>query len=415
MKFLSARARASITIALVISIGPLAEVTLRLVPPGYDTGHARAQIERLLMRVEGIVDEPSHDPGTRTSPEQRALNPYYGFDQPGGFDLLEDYVAMDRRPDREKLFIILVCGGSIPEIFTAGPLSGSGRLEELLRDGDLVDGRNIKICRLARAGYKQPQQLQKLTYFLARGCRPDLVINIDGLNEVRAGPRNLLFGMHPTWPSSGHWLHLTSGPASSPRTLEAYYAAQRAQEALVRKARAVLDGVALRSAILGHWKQRQLDRLTREWFQLHDRYLTLLGEQREVAHPGDRQREAALDESVDVWSESSRLMHALCRDRGILYLHLLQPTLHDEGSKIISEQERATGLGGSEFDPQIKASYDLLRAAGARLVADGVPFVDTSMMFADVSEPLYYDRAHLGKEGNRLLAERIATELHDRY
>ncbi len=40
------------------------------------------------------------------------------------------------------------------------------------------------VVNLGVAGYKQPQQLLALTYFLSLGAEYDLIINLDGYNEI---------------------------------------------------------------------------------------------------------------------------------------------------------------------------------------------------------------------------------------
>ena len=50
----------------------------------------------------------------------------------------------------------------------------------------------------------------------------------------------------------------------------------------------------------------------------------------------------------------------------------------------------------------------MLRKAGAGLRQRGVPFVDCSMVFENVTRPLYYDACHFTRGGNVRLAEAIA-------
>lgn len=45
-------------------------------------------------------------------------------------------------------------------------------------------GKNFIVINFATDGYKQPQQLMILNYLLALGAEFDVVINLDGFNEV---------------------------------------------------------------------------------------------------------------------------------------------------------------------------------------------------------------------------------------
>ena len=55
-------------------------------------------------------------------------------------------------------------------------------------------------------GYKQPQQLLTLAYYISLGAEFDTVINIDGFNEVALPPiHNIPKNIYPFYPV-GHYL-----------------------------------------------------------------------------------------------------------------------------------------------------------------------------------------------------------------
>ena len=56
----------------------------------------------------------------------------------------------------------------------------------------------------------------------------------------------------------------------------------------------------------------------------------------------------------------------------------------------------------------------MLRAAGAVLAADGVDFVDLTQLFATSSQTLYYDRCHVNRAGNRILARELTRLIAER-
>jgi hypothetical protein len=112
---------------------------------------------------------------------------------------------------------------------------------------------------------------------------------------------------------------------------------------------------------------------------------------------------------------ASEAMHAMCAARGIHYLHVLQPTLHDEGSKVPTEKELAVGLIDPHWKAGVVDGYPLLRKAAGRLQAQGIAFLDASRLFVDVKKTLYFDACHFGQEGNDLLADAIATMLLRTY
>jgi hypothetical protein len=121
--------------------------------------------------------------------------------------------------------------------------------------------------------------------------------------------------------------------------------------------------------------------------------------------------QAVAETSVKCWEECSRTLRALCEARGILYVHVLQPTLHDVGSKVPTPKELSEGQGPDSWIDGVHAGYPLLRAAGERLRAGGEHFVDATQIFAKVEKRIYFDVCHFGEAGNVMLGDRIADEL----
>jgi lysophospholipase L1-like esterase len=117
------------------------------------------------------------------------------------------------------------------------------------------------------------------------------------------------------------------------------------------------------------------------------------------------------DGIVTNWAQSSLSIDAMCRARGIAYLHVLQPNLHDEGSKPLTAEERRTGTAWPAWIEGAREGYPRLRAQGAALREKGIHFVDGSMIFRDVTETLYYDAGHFNEAGNVILARAIAAAL----
>jgi len=406
----------------------LAELVLRWVGDGYDPHEAARETRRMIQAALGVEDvrledgdvpggDVVHASGGRVQATRGevlgrkaggVLHPYFGFDNKAGVDLFDRYI--EQHLEDPECITILVCGGSVAEQFVNYQSGGGDTLLELMRADPRFAGKKIKTCRLARAGFKQPQHLHALTYFLSCGAVPDYVINIDGLNSIKFGPRNLLYGVPALWPEANHWLHHTRRTELTSEQLERLVETRVRQERLVEGCEQALASGRLRFALFGTSKMKELYRLRDEWARAHETYNAALLS--DGIHPTKRDAwSEAQVESADCWYESSRLMHAMCEARGVRYLHFLQPTLYDEGSKPISDQEQAKCVGEKGIDERIKVGYDLLRERGPRLADEGIEFVDTSYLFEDVEETLYFDRAHFVAAGHELLAEEIARTL----
>ena len=104
-------------------------------------------------------------------------------------------------------------------------------------------------------------------------------------------------------------------------------------------------------------------------------------------------------------------MQALCSGLGMTYVHVLQPTLHDEGSKPLTAQELATGTDEEGLSRRVTEGYDLLRERGRELAEQGIAFLDLSMIFEGVEETLYFDRCHFEKPGSVMMAREVGRHV----
>jgi hypothetical protein len=119
------------------------------------------------------------------------------------------------------------------------------------------------------------------------------------------------------------------------------------------------------------------------------------------------------DLCVGAWVECSVSMAALCRARGIAYVHVLQPTLWDQGSKPLAPAEVQLDAPFHVWKQATRLGYPQLRARADELARRGVELVDASRAVADVREPLYFDHGHVVKRGTEILWERIAPAVLD--
>ncbi|NEQ41565.1 MAG: hypothetical protein F6K40_37385, partial [Okeania sp. SIO3I5] len=91
-------------------------------------------------------------------------------------------------------FIIGVFGGSVANDIVVNSdvnqARGNQGFIEYLKQIPQLKDKEIIILSFASGGYKQPQQLLMLNYFLSIGQEFDLVINIDGFNEVALSYQN---------------------------------------------------------------------------------------------------------------------------------------------------------------------------------------------------------------------------------
>ena len=83
---------------------------------------------------------------------------------------------------------------------------GISSLIDHLHKSQYFKDKKISVVRVALGGYKQPQQLIALNYLLTLGAHFDIVVNIDGFNDIVIPvTSNLSKGVFPFFPS--HWYH----------------------------------------------------------------------------------------------------------------------------------------------------------------------------------------------------------------
>ena len=342
------------------------------------------------------------------------LHPYAGYVTTVGYVLIDRTVEAFTSGKYADTCTVMIMGGSVAANFAGLERGANEVVEEGLRALPAFHDRPVKILRFAVAGYRQPQQLELLAYLLSRGCRPTIVVNLDGLNEVRIGENNATHGIPPTWPSVGHWANLAAPSIDQARVnslVEMGILKRQASERL----EATLSNGTLYSAYLAKRALSDLLRLRGEWVAAQEHYveLAMQSDRGHKSSPfGEREMpEDPIADSISCWEESSFAMHTLCAAYGLRYVHLLQPTLHDPGSKPISAKERAKGLEKGEFDARVVRGYEMLRRGMAALAARGVETHDTSYLFEHVEDELYFDSCHFNKQGNVILAHKLVELL----
>jgi hypothetical protein len=365
-------------------------------------GHRIATQSSVLHPFLGYVSDPSFYEEKRRSwnLSERAMD--------FGFPLnLEDPF---RQPSKQEL-VVAVFGGSMAGSFATSHLAVQETPRQFLR----FAGRELVLLNLAMAGYKQPQQLMALNYFLSLGAQFDVVINLDGFNDVALAPvTNVPKGyasFYPRgWPlmvgDMDQELRRTAGELTYLRRLRAERAALFSRPPLALSMTASLVWTVLDRALGGRISRAELAMLNEK-----------ASPSAEYQAQGPRQEYASEDEMYDdlvaLWKRSSRLMHGACRVHGVKYFHFLQPNQYLPGSNPHSTEERRQAYKADQpYRPVVEAVYPRLRAAGEELRLEGVEFVDLTEMFSEVEETLYIDTCcHVNTAGNALIAQRVVEAI----
>jgi len=319
---------------------------------------------------------------------------------------LDPRSAIRARSDGRLL--VGVTGGSVAG--QLGTFHHEHLVRALRRHPELGD-REPEFVWLGMPGYHQPQQLLQLCWVLAQGGDLDVLINLDGFNELAVpAALNEPQGAHPLFPMNWSMVALDVPDPDLRRHLGAVTYLERERRERVARFRASAWSRSPTATLLRSLEDRKLALRISE----HARFVQeFRGEEVPWFVRGTARMHLPEDElireCVDVWTRCSLQMQAICSANGIRYLHCLQPNQYDPGSKPLSATEK-----GDAFDPEgpyrpvVEGGYPLLREAGEQLRAAGVAFHDLSGAFADVKSTLYVDSCcHFNGDGNRILADAI--------
>jgi hypothetical protein len=318
-------------------------------------------------------------------------------------------MGFERSDDR---VVIAVVGGSVAQGFAKTGLPAV--IEQLERDPAYA-GKEIVAVDLAVGGYKQPQQLMTMTYLLTLGFEFDVVLNIDGFNEVALhGAENKKKHVFPAFPR-GWYLRVSNLPNRTLRSRMGRVA--NLEEAMLSAAQGFSERPwrwSLASNLTWRLRQDWLEAEYAEAFVALTRYQpsesSYLMTGPRVAFETDAE---LYEHLVEIWRRSSLQLDRLCKANGIRYYHFLQPNQYVEGSKELTADERTQAFNEDHpYREGVERGYPLLSRAGVELRTQGVKFVDLTAVFAEETETLYVDDCcHFNAVGNRVVAARVSREL----
>ena len=334
-------------------------------------------------------------------------HPYYGFTSPAPSN---DLNAMPPPQTGSDTVVIALLGGSVARLLTA---DFRRAVEQYFAEQQLP--RRPVVLELAHGGHRQPQQLHVVSYMLTMGGSFDIIVNLDGYNELNGPYRNFLRGVFPFFPAVWEQLNELTIPeiAIAGRILQ-----RRAElDVLQQDAAASPFRYSAAYGLINRYRRQR----TREHIRQLNYELTQVETGRQFARHGPRGNFQNFDqvrrEAVRVWYRSSAVLGRVVAAAGADYYHFLQPSQYLPDRKPLSPEELRFAYG--ETQRQIlnyPETWPLLTQYGQELQRDGVNYFDLNGIFRDHPETLYIDRCcHLNARGNELLAaamvERMAPAL----
>ena len=314
-------------------------------------------------------------------------------------------------------FHVYLMGGSLALEFF---VDAKDIFEEMIGQFQLCQGKKVKVIGLALGGHKQPQQVLLLNYLFSLGAEPDMVIALDGFNEVVLPVvENIASGVYPFFPRKWRVYGSTSLDMEAVVLAGAIATQRKAVDASKR----FIRGSWLRRSRLGVavWqglhRRKAIERTEREQalHQLFEKRAEELPVQlRGPEYEGKTDKYQIAADCIDVWRRSSRQMWEICQAKEIAFMQFLQPNQYVEGSKVLTDWEKRNAFAPKGYLWRIAAKYGYpgLIEHGAKLMEQGVPYADLTDVYMDIEETIYKDICcHVNAHGAELLAERMAREI----
>jgi hypothetical protein len=417
----SSRRRKIVAAALGL-IGALlvAELVCRIdrLFPGqqYSAGSMRTFLEDRAASANygDLVEYAAAQAGVDPSEHRLVPDPWSAWTSPSQIQRIAQGTRWFRGGEHANVFDVVLVGGSFAAQFGN---ANQQRLLDWLAQLPAVGSRPVTIWNLSHAAHKQPAHLHRVTFVLALGWKPDLVVCIDGFNDLALSAENAQSGVSPVYPSAGWWANMARGGAIDTQALDLLVELRTAQVRVAEQARAGLRWGVWRSALLSRvWiarlaesqaRFREARERHRSWQGAEGAQIAVRGpiDPGEPAQPGPILAGAAA--GLVAWTDAARNLQAICDAHGVPLVHALQPGLDDEGSKPPSAEEERTRDARPSWRTSIRLGYPGLRRSIDELARAGVTVRDGSRIFADREETLFVDVCHLNDRGYELFGLQV--------
>lgn len=320
----------------------------------------------------------------------------------------------------KKQFIIGVFGGSVANNFAVDEYKNQILSKKLQSYPEFAD-REIVVLNFGNGGYKQPQQLLILNYFLALGQELDLVLNIDGFNEVALSNLNNKAQIELGMPSVQHIQPLTNLASNvSPEVMSAIVQINDNKKQL----KAGIDKLQTCQLALCHAvTSLRVKQLVNNYQQAIVKYdAEVKKSNADTANSSivyipkadsvlpDR---AAFDKMASMWYESSIGMNQILSSRKIKYFHFIQPNQYYPTKRAFTAKEKEIAINKeSPYIEGVKKGYPVLLSKVDDLQKARVNVFSAVNILDNTKETVYKDACcHYNSVGEEVLANYISSSI----
>jgi hypothetical protein len=363
------------------------------------------------------------------------LHPYFGYTYKPGFHPSLTAVAANSdgfvsfhdypfKKQNENQYIVGIFGGSVAQYFAMYEFDHHA-LSYYLSKLPGFQNKEIIVLNFALPGGKQPQQAMILSYFLSLGQVLDLVINLDGFNEIYHSALNNKQHVDVPMPTSPIELPLIE-IANNDLSIEEAKSVLSILEDKDRLKSLLVGATECRLASSYLLKAIQIKHYTAVYqrHQIEFSRITQESSQQKKQDPVIRinridvplRDEVVYEKASAIWANGSLAMRDTLAKRGIPYFHFIQPNQYYSGKKF-SEPERTiafTQNGEYEYVERIGRGYPILLSKIAELKNSHVEVFNAVDIFDNITDIVYVDDCcHYNDLGNATLARFIARQIQN--
>lgn len=353
----------------------------------------------------------------------RGISPYFGFPEKIGGEQINNY-GFTAAKNKKRIdypytpapgeFVVAIFGGSVASGFCQDEAE---YLEEALALHPDLKGRTPVVLNFAAGAVKQPQQLFYLNYFLGLGQKFDLVINIDGFNDVPGAVANRYHGFHPAMPQAmllKSFDVMTSVPRLDRASLKYFTRLARAEHRLHKMGQS-----PWRYLLPGAIKSRQraaiqhLRRYPPEALEVDSLMEVQRAGERDYLAEGPEGRAEIRGEVVDLWKNYTRLMIGACDFAGVPYIHAIQPN-RSHFNKVLSggDAEVLTRPMNRLFEAVVRDAWPEMIEFLSEIGKFRRIYCHMTDVMDDLTEDVLADAdCHFNARGHRAMAERLCAYL----
>lgn len=353
----------------------------------------------------GFIQNPSPDfrPGFKVN--------NYGFISPYDYPF---------KKFKKNQFIIGIFGGSVASDFSIFQIQNK-ILPQYLKQVPGLQDKEFVILSFATGGYKQPQQLLILNYFLALGQELDLVVNIDGFNEVALSNLNNKNQINLAMPSIQHISPLTS-LANNSLSIKAMQATIRIKENKTR----INEGLES----LQHCSLAACDALTSVYVQnLVNNYrkdIILFEKERSKKQKDEEESvifinknksiledSAAFEQMAWNWAKSSIFMHKVLSASNVPYFHVLQPNQYYQTKRVFGEAEKRIAFNkDTPYSKAVELGYPAILSKFPNLQKNNINILNGVKVFDKTKDAVYVDSCcHYNQAGEVIFSNYVGSSI----